>query len=34
LHQHRRVTFEIAGRMTVLELPYRSAGEYAEQLVR
>jgi len=34
LHQQRRVTFEIAGSMVALELPYKSADEYAEQLVQ
>ncbi len=34
LHQHRRVTFEIAGSMVALELPCKSADEYAEHLVQ
>jgi hypothetical protein len=33
LHQHRRLSFEVAGSMVILELPYRSVDEYVEHLV-
>ena len=33
LHQHRKLTFEMAGSMVALELPYNNVDEYVEQLV-
>ncbi len=33
LHQHKRLSFELAGSMVILDLPYRSVEEYVEHLV-
>ncbi len=33
LHQHRKLTFELAGSMVALELPYHNVDEYVEHLV-
>lgn len=33
LHQHRKLTFELAGSMVALELPYNNVDEYVEHLV-
>ncbi len=34
LHQRRLLRFEVAGSLAVLELPYRTASEYVDHLVR